>query len=999
MPGKSFEAAAIPATEAGTTIMQFGQCQLFTNRRELLVDGVPVPLGSRAFDILQVLVEAGGDLVTKDEILSRVWPGTVVEENTLQVQIMQVRRALGKDRGFLKTISGRGYRFVAEATSAAATTPEALAPEREKRTNLPAQTSPLLDRQPELSEVLRLVAAHRLVTLTGVGGIGKTRLALEVARHLPSQLPDGAWLVELGPLTDPDLVSVTVATALRLPLPAGASPDEVVAHALGTKHLLIVLDNCEHVIEAAASAAERLVRGTAAVRVLATSREPLRADGEQVYRVPGLDVPVKGTEDPDEVLRHGAVRLFVIRARAAEPQFSADGRVTAAIAEVCRRLDGIPLAIEFAAARAATLGVENLAVRLDDLFRLLIGGRRAALPRHQTLRATLDWSYELLPEAERAVLRRLAVLPGPFMLEAACAIAADADITACDIINSISSLVSKSMIAATLAGALVRYRLLETTRAYALEKLIGSDEFDSTARRHAEYSRAVFERAMAEWETHSTDQWLAAYAGRLDNVRAALDWAWSARGDAALGVALTAAAVPLWIQLWLLDECRTRVDQALANLDRASSRGTRYAMQLWAARAWSLFNSKGPAPETVAAWTNALQMAEHLEHVDYQLRALWGQWACHFARGEHSNALVLANRFSKLAQGQSDPTDALVGERMRGGSLHYLGDQTGAREHLERMLERYVPPTRRSHIVRFQFNQQIVARLTLARTLWLQGLPDQALHLVRGTVEDTRVVEHAISLSYALTFGACPVALWVGDLATAQHFVTLLLEVSTRPGLQGWNDYRRYFEGALACRRGDSDSGLPLLRSALDTLDARANALHYPAFLGEFAAALGVDGQVDQGLAAIEEALARCRHDCGLWCEPELLRIQGELRLLTRQRGAARTAQQLFSAGLDCAHRQGALSWELRCATSLSRLWRKENRVQDAHSLLAPILARFEEGFASADVIIAKALLDELQQTNPTEHLFRSANRKAESSYRASATLRKMTSRPPKTPR
>jgi non-specific serine/threonine protein kinase len=211
----AIEAAAMPQTEAGTTIIRFGHCQLFTNRRELFVDGAEVALGSRAFDVLQMLVDARGDLVTKDEILSRIWPGIVVAENTLQVQITRLRKALGQDRGFLKTISGRGYRFVAEITNAAqecegtaqaATTTEALAHEREKRTNLPAPTSPLLDRQAEFPEVLRLVAAHRLVTLAGAGGIGKTRLALEVARHLHSELPDGVWLVELGPLTDPDLV-------------------------------------------------------------------------------------------------------------------------------------------------------------------------------------------------------------------------------------------------------------------------------------------------------------------------------------------------------------------------------------------------------------------------------------------------------------------------------------------------------------------------------------------------------------------------------------------------------------------------------------------------------------------------------------------------------------------------------------------------------------------------------------------------------------------------
>jgi len=953
-------------TEAGATVIQFGHCQLFTNRRELIVDGVPVPLGNRAFDVLQMLVVAGGHLVTKDEILSCVWRGVVVEENTLQVQITRVRRALGKDRGFLKTVSRRGYRFVAEVTSAAeehegtaqTTTTDALDRRRERRTNLPAVTSPLLDRQAELSEVLRLVAAHRVVTLTGAGGIGKTSLALEAARHLQSELPDGAWLVELGPLTDPDLVWVTVATALRLKLPAGASIDDL-AHSLDTKHLLIVLDNCEHVIEAAASVVERLVRGTPAVRVLATSREPLRAEGEQVYQVPCLNVPPQETEDPNEVLRHGAVQLFVARARAAEPQFSTDRLVTAAIAEICRRLDGIPLAIELASARAATLGVKELAARLDDRFRLLTGGRRTALPRQQTLRATLDWSYELLSEVERAVLRRAAVLPGSFMLETACAVAVEGALTASVVIDSISNLVSKSMIAATLSDALVRYRLLETTRAYALEKLIMSDEFDPTARRHAEYYRAVFERAESEWETHTTDEWLATYAGRLDDVRAALDWAWSARGDVDIGVALTAAAVPLWIELSLLDECRARVDHALANLDRASIRGTRAEMQLWAGRAWTLVNSSVPVSETEAAWTHALEIAEPLGHVDYQLRALWGLWTCYYTRGEYPNALALADRFVKLAQTQSDPTDALVGERMRGTSLHYLGDQTGARYQLERMLNRYAAPIRRSHIVRFQFNQQILARKRTMCELWLQGLPDQALHLARDNVENARTVDHG-SLSYALAFGACPVALWAGDLTTAEHFVTLLLDVSTVPGLRGWNDLGRYFEGALVVRRANGDSRLGLLRSALDALGARANDLRYPVFMREFAAALGIVGPVDARLAAIEPALARSRRETVHWCEPELLRINGELRLLNGDTGAAH-AQQLFLQGLNCAHGLGALSWELRCATSLSRLWRNKHRIKEAYLLLAPILARFEEGFASADLMTAKALLDELQ--------------------------------------
>jgi predicted ATPase len=275
-------------------------------------------------------------------------------------------------------------------------------------TNLADPVTELIGREVEVEEVLGLAGAHRLVTLTGAGGIGKTRLGLEVARRLLPEFPDGVWAIELAPLSDPDLVPATIAMALGLDLADNVVSPERIANALASKQLLLVLDNCEHLVGAAASMAEALLRANPAARVLATSREPLRAEGECLYRVPSLAVPTEGSQHAEDLLQYGAVRLFVARARAAEPQFSPDGRVAAATAAICRHLDGIPLAIELAAARTNALGVEELAARLDDCFHLLTGGRRTALPRHQTLRATLDWSYQLLPELERVVLRRLA---------------------------------------------------------------------------------------------------------------------------------------------------------------------------------------------------------------------------------------------------------------------------------------------------------------------------------------------------------------------------------------------------------------------------------------------------------------------------------------------------------------------------------------------------------------------------------------------------------------
>jgi predicted ATPase len=272
--------------------------------------------------------------------------------------------------------------------------------------NLAEPVSELIGREVEFEEILGLTAAHHLVTLTGAGGIGKTRLGLEVARRLLPEFADGVWVIELAPLSDPDLVPIAVATELGLDLAGGAVSPERFANAFASKQLLLVLDNCEHLV-GAASMAEALLRANPAARVMATSREPQRAEGECLYRVPPLAVPTEGSRDTEDPLRYGAV-LFVARARTAEPQFSPDERAVAAIAAICRRLDGIPLAIELAAARTNALGVEELAARLDDCLHLLTGGRRMALPRHQTLRATLDWSYQLLPELERVVLRRLA---------------------------------------------------------------------------------------------------------------------------------------------------------------------------------------------------------------------------------------------------------------------------------------------------------------------------------------------------------------------------------------------------------------------------------------------------------------------------------------------------------------------------------------------------------------------------------------------------------------
>jgi len=562
---------SVEAEESG---LEFGRFRVLPRRRQLLVDGAPVELGTRAFDLLMVLLEAEGELVTKDELLHRVWPGTVVDENNIQVQISALRRAFGADRNLILTVPLRGYRFTAtiralgEAPKEASPPPPRPAPAAPALTNLPAAVSDFIGRDRERQELPELVRRHRLVTLTGTGGIGKTRLALEVARGLLPEFPDGVWLAELGPLADPALASSAIKAALGLHSGDAKWSPERLAAALRAKRLLLVLDNCEHVVAAVAPEAEALLQAAPGLRILATSQEPLGIEGECLDRLHPLGLPGEEEVPGEDALKHDAVRLFVARARTADPQLALEERM-ATVTAICRRLDGIPLAIELAAARAATLGIEGLAQRLDDRFHLLTGGRRTALPRYQTLRATLDWSHNLLTETDRIVLRRLAVFAGSFTLDAAASVVADEQLAQWQVVERVAELVARSLVVADSAEGR-RYRLLETMRAYALEKLADSGEFAALARRHAGRFRDHLAAGVPAWETRPSVQWLATYAPEIDNVRAALDWAFAGGGDEALGVELAAASRILWYLMSLVEEGRGRLERAIAALTPAT---------------------------------------------------------------------------------------------------------------------------------------------------------------------------------------------------------------------------------------------------------------------------------------------------------------------------------------------------------------------------------------------------------------------------------------------
>ena len=479
-------------------MIRIGQLQVFLDQREMREHGQAVRVGSRAFDILELLIRAEGALVSKEEMMRSVWPHTIVEENNLQVHIAALRKALGPDRDLIVTVPGLGYRLVTNRDLGLARDFPAVPVDEARGANPPTVpvNAALIGRKGDAAEILAAFDDTRIVTLVGAGGIGKTRLATEVATHAADRFPDGVGFVSLAALTNPSDIPHVLAAAIGIANPAESTSLDAICASLAGRRLLVVLDNCEHMIEAAAQLADMLTHAHAGLRVLATSREALRVHGERLRPIRALALPSE-RDSHEAVLSADAVQLFVERARSADPGFPLDERSVSVVAAICRRLDGLPLAIELAAARAAVLGVAALAAHLDDMFRMLTGGFRTALPRHQTLQAMYDWSYRLLGDAERRLLRWLGVFRDDFPLEAIFSVFEEQQRSTSDILDAMTGLVSKSLVIReeSLAGS--RYRLLATTRAYARQQLANNGECKAAALAYARYLKTRRELSLS----------------------------------------------------------------------------------------------------------------------------------------------------------------------------------------------------------------------------------------------------------------------------------------------------------------------------------------------------------------------------------------------------------------------------------------------------------------------------------------------------------------------
>ncbi len=933
----------------GTHVLRFGPFHLYPAQRTLMEGNRPLRVGSRSFDLLVALCEKPGEVVPNQDLLASAWPNRVVEEGSLRVHIGALRKALGDGEGgrrYITNVPLRGYCFVAPveagpgATAEPAALPAPSMPPDDASLQRPAPVlTRLVGRDRETTELMQRLRERRCITLVGPGGIGKTSVAMRVARQVGESQGYEVVVVELAALSAPELVPMAMASALGIVVPATEPLPAITAFLRGRSRLLLVLDNCEHVIDAVALAAERVLTQAPGVQLLSTSREALRIQGEWVQRLgslslPPTDVPVSA----QEALEYPAVQLFVERASAGAGTFEMTDADTPQICAVCRRLDGIPLAIELAAAAVDMVGVSGLADGLGSRLALLGRGRRTALPRHQTLRATLDWSHDLLSAEEQDLLVCLSVFRSAFTHAAAVAVFGR-PLSVLD--DCLSGLVAKSLLATDLIGDAMAYRLLEITREYAAERLAASGMARSVARRHALHMQALLRQAETERNEHAQATWAIAHARWVDDLRAAVNWAFSPDGDECLGISLMAWSAPLWFALSKMAEYRSLAERALAIIDasRNDEVDPEEEMRLCEALGHALWHTRGGGVAMATSFRRALAIAERLQATPYRLRCLWGLWLICNTVGDYAGSRGLALEFGGIVAEAAEPGAQLTHERMMSLGMHFHGDQGVARHHAQRVLEH---PLTINHTARnsgFQFDQRVAALTVMSRVLWMQGLPDQALRHADDAVEEALSIDHALSLCYAIANGAAPVAFWSGDKARTRSWTALLRQRADERSLYFWQAFADVFQLMIHLEDGVETSHAVLSSPAVSTLLRETLCTVRPEF-------------------ADETLFARAQRGESGWCTAELLRLAGER---SREAGDVAAAESSFLRGIEVARQQQALSWELRCSMSLACLWQKGGeraKARQARAALGAVLQRFQEGFDTQDLRAARALLE-----------------------------------------
>jgi predicted ATPase/DNA-binding winged helix-turn-helix (wHTH) protein len=939
--------------------LHFGPFELSNKERVLRRDGVALPLGGRALDILLYLADRPGEVIAKQELIEHVWSDVTVEEGSLRVHVAAIRKALGDGQfgnRYIANIKGRGYSFVGAVVPLAGGSESRNAKFRHQN-RLAVRPTMMIGREAVVGEVSDKLRDERFVTLLGPGGIGKTTIARAVGYAGAEEFGGKVCFVDLESLADPRHVAGVVATSLGLALKS-KDPGLELVDLVRSRKLLLILDSCEHVIEAVASLAEQLYQQTEEIHVLTTSRELLKVEGEHCYRVLPLDYPPDGSEQTaNVVLRYPAAQLFVQRAAARAGSFVLTDEEAPFVAEMCRKLDGIPLAIELAAGQVAAFGIKNTVARLVSRLELLRLSHRTGVPRHRTLKATLDWSYNLLSDEERIVLRRIAPFVGQFTLEDARYVAGELGAGSGEIFNAIAGLVEKSLIATRIDETQIQYRLLHTTRAYALGKLEEHAEVDVVLRRYAEHVAGYLESQRAVPSILLKAKGASAHSGQLGNIRAALEWSFGPYGNDEIATRLAAAATQLFLELSLLIECRLWAERAIARLGN-QHKNSRREMEIYASLSLALMHTEGSSPRVRKAFSRALDIAAIQRDLAYELRLLSGIFMYYRWNIDIHDALDTASRAKEVALKTADPDDMALAESMLGAAYHLAGNHLVASKHFESGLSHSASGWR-FRAGQHLFHHSSLLLVGMARCLLYRGLLDQSLDYAKRAIEEGEKSNHPATLCRSLSL-LLPVYLAMADSRRSEQYIVQLAELAAAHSLKPYRAVATGLRGQWLLLQNDLREGIPLLKRALEELEAQHHEMLNMDFVCDLASGLIAMGEHREALTMVVNAID-AQHCGGKFLYmPALFATKG-LILASRSAEDHLAAEVSLLSAIDWAKRQSATLVELKAATDLAELLMKQNRLREAHQHLGAAFDRMPAGIASPAHERALRILNQLQ--------------------------------------